>query len=401
MNAEIVSIGTEILLGELVDTNANHIARNLRDIGVNVFFITAVGDNLGRITQTLKQALNRSDLVITTGGLGPTVDDVTREAAAAAVGRELVFQPELLQQIADRFDKFGATMSGNNRRQAYIPQGAIPVENPVGTAPCYIVEDERGTIISLPGVPREMKYLLEHEILPYLRQRVGANIIKARVLRTAGIGESSLDDKIGDLMTSANPTVGLAAHMGQTDIRITARAETEDEADRMLAKMETKVRERVGRHIYGEGQKPVEEAVLELLARLDLKMAIAEAGTGGALRERLAMRPDFEQVVAHSVGYSSLEEIKGMDGFSADDEQEHVNAILAEQLLQDEAVTIALVVTTQKDGTVISVVTQENTHQRIYGYGGDETQAPVWAPTWSLSMAWRMIRELDKKSLQE
>ena len=220
MNAEIVSIGTELLLGEIIDTNSTHIARTLRDIGVNIFYMTSVGDNEQRITDTLKRGLSRSDLIITTGGLGPTVDDVTRQAVAAATNRGLEFHQSLLDQIAERFARFGSRMSENNRQQAYLPENAILIENPVGTAPCYIVESDKGIIISLPGVPREMKFLLSETVIPYLQNKMGdAKIIKALVLKTAGIGESHLDEKIADLMTSANPTVGLAAHIGQTDIR--------------------------------------------------------------------------------------------------------------------------------------------------------------------------------------
>ncbi len=199
MNAEIISIGTELLLGEIVDTNSAHIARRLRDIGLNLYFTTTVGDNRQRIASAISTALDRADVIITTGGLGPTVDDMTRQAVADATGRELVFRQDLLDQIAERFNRFGSRMSENNRQQAYIPAGAIPIENPVGTAPCFIVESERGVVISLPGVPREMKHLLETAVIPYLRDRLGlTEVIKARVLRTAGIGESHIDEAIAD-----------------------------------------------------------------------------------------------------------------------------------------------------------------------------------------------------------
>ncbi|KAB2859734.1 MAG: CinA family nicotinamide mononucleotide deamidase-related protein, partial [Anaerolineae bacterium] len=258
MNAEIIAIGTELLLGEITDTNSTHIARTLRDIGVNLFYVTSVGDNLPRITQSIKLGLSRSDLVITTGGLGPTVDDMTRQAVADATGRPLEFRQDLLDQIAERFRRFGSRMSENNRQQAHIPAGAIPIENPVGTAPCYIVEDEQGIIISLPGVPSEMKFLLSQRVIPYLQEKMGQKgIIKALVLKTAGIGESLIDEKIADLMTYANPTVGLAAHTGQTDIRITARADTEAEADEMITKIEHIVRQRLGDFIYGTGKDPL------------------------------------------------------------------------------------------------------------------------------------------------
>ncbi len=266
MNAEIITIGTELLLGEIVDTNAVHIARRMRTIGLDLHYMTTVGDNLERIARAVDAALDRVTVVITTGGLGPTVDDVTREAVAQATGRRLVLDPDLLASIEAFFARLGRTMSPNNRRQAYIPEGARPIPNPVGTAPGFIVETSRGVVISLPGVPREMQYLLEHTVLPYLRERFHLHgIIKVKVLRTVGIGESEIDARIADLMTSSNPTVGLAAHAGQTDVRITAKAEDEATADRLIALMEARVRERLGNVIYGEGEETVEAVVARLL----------------------------------------------------------------------------------------------------------------------------------------
>lgn len=276
MNAEIITIGTELLLGEIVDTNAVYIARRLRDIGLDLYYMTTVGDNLERIARVVDIALNRANVVITTGGLGPTVDDVTREAVAQATGRRLVLHPELLAQIEAFFRRLGREMKENNRRQAYIPEGAIPIPNPVGTAPGFIVETERGVVICLPGVPREMEHLMEHAVVPYLRERFHLRgVIKVRVLRTVGIGESDIDAAIGDLMTSANPTVGLAAHAGQTDVRITAKAESEEEADRLLEDMARRVYARLGDAIYGEGQETVEEVVARLLHARGWRLAYA------------------------------------------------------------------------------------------------------------------------------
>jgi nicotinamide-nucleotide amidase len=203
INAEIISIGTEILLGEITDTNSVHIARTLRDIGINLYFMTSVGDNEGRITESIRIALSRAQVIITSGGLGPTIDDMTRQGVANATGRDLVFHQDLLDKIAERFTGFRTAMTENNRRQAYLPRDAILVENPVGTAPCFIVEHEGSVIISLPGVPREMKFLLAERIVPFLLERYQLGVIKALNLRAAGIGESALDDLIGkDLLKS-------------------------------------------------------------------------------------------------------------------------------------------------------------------------------------------------------
>ncbi len=389
MNAEIVSIGTELLLGEIVDTNSTHIARMLRDIGVNLYYMTSVGDNHQRITDILKQGLSRSDLIITTGGLGPTVDDVTRQAVADATDSPLEFHQALLDQIADRFRRFGAAMSKNNYQQAYIPQRAIPIENPVGTAPCFIVESANGTIISLPGVPREMKYLLSQRVLPYLQEKMGApTIIKALVLRTAGIGESSLDEKIADLMTNANPTVGLAAHSGQTDIRITARADSEEAADALLAEMEATVQERVGKHIYGKDKEALENAVIMALRQRKLKIATCEVGTSGALQERLLSADGGPAVLALTQEYDTIDEIEGKD---LADIAEH----LAGQALAVSEAAIAIAVITQATGTAIAVTNHTTSRKRAYQFGGEETQAPIWAGSWGLSIAWHMIQRME------
>ncbi len=288
LNAEVVTIGTELLLGEIVDTNAVHIARQLRTIGLDLHYMTTVGDNLERIARVIDIALNRVDVVITSGGLGPTVDDVTREGVAKATGRPLVFSPELFEQIRAFFDRIGRQMSENNRRQAYIPAGAIPVPNPVGSAPAFIVETERGVVISLPGVPREMKYLLETAVLPYLRDRFHLQaVIKTRLLRTVAAGESAIDAAIADLMELTNPTVGLAAHPGQTDIRITAKAPSEEEADALIAPVEAEIRKRLGDVIYGVDEERVEDVVARLLGERGWQVGIAWVGPDCHVVERL------------------------------------------------------------------------------------------------------------------
>lgn len=292
--AEIVTTGTEILLGEIVDTNAAWIAQQLRDIGVNLYYKTTVGDNFGRIVQVISQARSRSNVVIVSGGLGPTVDDVTRHAIAAAAGRELEMHPEALDALKARFARLGAQMTENNLQQALIPQGAILIENPVGTAPGFIVEAETdghfSAVIALPGVPREMKHLMTETVLPYLRGRTGnVGVIARRVLRTIGIGESMIDDRLGELMHGQNPTVGLAAHTAQADVRITARGDSADAAEGMLDKLEAEIRRRIGDNIYSTvpGQS-IEEVVSNELARHKATVAVVEQHAQGALAARLA-----------------------------------------------------------------------------------------------------------------
>lgn len=288
-SAEILTIGTEILLGEIVDTNSAWLARKLRDLNVDVFRTSTVGDNAARIAEVLRETLQRADIILTTGGLGPTVDDPTREAVAQAFGIETVYLPELWEQIVERMQRFGRVPTENQKRQAYIPQGALPIKNPVGTAPAFIVESGSKCVISLPGVPREMEYLAEHEVFPYLRARYHlSGLIKARILHTAGVGESVIDEQIGELETLANPTVGLAAHYGIVDIRITAKAASEHEADALIAGVETDIRQKLGDAIYGADGETLESVVLAALSSRGETLTVVEIGTDGELSRRLS-----------------------------------------------------------------------------------------------------------------
>lgn len=287
-NAEIITIGTEILLGEIVDTNAQYLARCLRDNGIDLFRTTSVGDNPERIALAIQEGMGRSTIIITTGGLGPTVDDPTRAAVALAIGVPTEFRLDLWDQIQARFKRYGRIPTENNRRQAFIPQGAIPVENPVGTAPSFIVEIDGRAIIALPGVPSEMEYLMQHAVIPYLRERYELrSMIKARVLHTAGVGESLIDDQIADLESLSNPSVGLAAHSGQVDVRITAKAETETQADKLIAEVEQILRQRLGDWIYGADQETLEHVALAALTAKGWRVAVVEAGLRGELSRRL------------------------------------------------------------------------------------------------------------------
>ena len=288
-NAEIVAIGSELLLGQIVDTNSAWMAQRLTELGVNLFYKTIVGDNPERMESVIGRALDRSDVVITGGGLGPTQDDLTREIIAKVTGRELVLDRYLRDQIEHRFQRRGLIMTPNNERQAYIPQGALPVENPNGTAPSFIVEDPRGVIFALPGVPFELKWLFDNELVPYLRKKfdLGETIVY-RVLKVAEIGESSVDDRIGDLIAnSSNPTVGVLAHPGQVDVRIAAKAETADAAMQLIAPVEEQVRTLLGRHVFASDDDTMEDVVGRLLSEKGVTVAVYEDLTAGLVTERL------------------------------------------------------------------------------------------------------------------
>jgi len=289
MHAEIISIGSEILLGELVDTNSAAIAKKLQAIGMPLRHISAVGDDLALVVAAIRQGLARSDVLITTGGLGPTVDDLTREAMAQAVAKPLVFDEALLAQIEARFRRFGRTMSDNNRRQAYRPEGSQVIENPVGTAPCFIVEQPGRIAICLPGVPREMEYLMDAAVLPFLRQRLQlTGIIKSRALKVAGMGESLVDEQVGDLEALVNPAVGLNAQAGVVLIRVTATAGSVEAADRLIAPVEAAIRERLGESVFGADADTLEAVVLAELGRRGATLAVLESGSGGRLAGKLA-----------------------------------------------------------------------------------------------------------------
>ena len=267
-SAEIITIGTEILLGEIVDTNTRYIARTLRGMGVDLYRTITIGDNVERIAEAIRHSMQRSEIVITTGGLGPTVDDPTREAVAKAAGVELEFREDLWEQVATVISRYGRKPSENQKRQAYVPRGALGIQNPVGTAPCFIVETEHNAVISLPGVPNEMEYILHESVIPYLQNRFDLNeIIKIRVLHCAGLGEGMIDEKIADLETLSNPTVGLAAHTGVVDIRIAAKAKNDAEADAMIAEIESQARERLGDVIFGADEDKLEDVVLNTVAK--------------------------------------------------------------------------------------------------------------------------------------
>lgn len=386
MRAEIISIGTELLLGEIVDTNAAWLAQQLAAAGVDVFFRTTVGDNAGRIAEAVSLALGRADIVITTGGLGPTVDDVTREGIALASGRDLVMDESLLAQIRERFAKWNTRMSENNVRQAYLPRGATPIPNPVGTAPAFVVERDGRHVFTLPGVPREMKYLTETRVLPWLRERVGdERIILSKTLRTCAVGESLIDSKIADLETSPNPTVGLAAHPGQTDIRITVKATTRPEAERMIREMEARVRDRLGDWIYGEGTETIEEVVARLLAARNWRAALVETNTRGIIADRLRATPEGARVIP---GVMLLDRVDPIDEATA--------KMLADDFREKSETEIALAVVSTMEAsedlygentgrTAMAVATAATTTSRAYTVGG----------TGELAQNWTAVRALD------
>lgn len=396
VNGELISIGTEILLGEITDTNSVYLARSLRDIGINVFYMTSVGDNRQRIANVIREAMQRSNLVITCGGLGPTVDDMTRQAVADATDRGLEFHQNLYDQIAERFNSFRSKMTENNRQQAFLPAGAITIENPVGTAPSFAVEHNGSIVISLPGVPREMKFLMTEKVIPMLKERFDLGIIKARVLHTAGIGESMLDDLIGrELLEASNPTIGLAAHNGPIDVRITAKADSVAEADAMIATVEAVLRKRIGKYVYGADAETLDDVLTATLAAQNAGVAVIDAGLNGALIATLG-----ETVVSSSV-YDSPDELRAALNMPDATLRQLTEAASAD-LATKTGAAITIVVASRPDieesadsseSTSVSVRMGETVRTRVYGFGSKSDLVRSWIKTWSLAQAWWLLRD--------
>lgn len=291
MNAEIIAIGSELLLGQIIDTNTSSIARRLAENGISVVRTTAVGDDFDRMKEVIKEGISRSQIIITTGGIGPTEDDLTREAVAEVFNRPLVFQPPLMEQIEAIFKRRGFQMTQNNRKQAFIPEGAIPVENPKGTAPGFMLEYQNGIIISIPGVPSEMEYLMDNTVIPFIRDKfkIAGQVILFKVLRACGLGESAIGDQIKDLMKeSKNPLVGTLASVGDIRIRITGEGGSPEEAAILIQRMEEEIRGRLGILIYGVNDETLHGNLVKELQRLNLSVAVVEHFTGGIISQKLS-----------------------------------------------------------------------------------------------------------------
>jgi competence/damage-inducible protein CinA-like protein len=371
-SAEIVTIGTEILLGEIVDTNTRYIARVLRGMGVDLYRTITIGDNTERIAEAIRGSMKHAEIVITTGGLGPTVDDPTREAVALAVGVETEFREELWEQVVAVISRYGRKPSENQRRQAYVPKGALGITNPVGTAPCFIVETERNAVISLPGVPNEMEYILHESIVPYLQKRFDlTEIIKIKILHCAGLGEGTIDEKISDLETLSNPTIGLAAHTGVVDIRIAAKAKNESEADEMIAKIESDVRQRLGDVVFGADEDRLEEAALNAVASRGWTLTAIESGLDGRLARK----------IPHTASLPDLNSESLMD------------ALRAARAESQTDVALGVIASVENRTADVALITPRGEKTHHISYGGPPRSVPRWAV--NLALDWLRRRARD------
>lgn len=297
MTAEIISVGAELLLGQIVDTNAVYLSQKLADLGVEIRRRSTVGDDRRQIADTVREALSRVDLVLLTGGLGPTPDDVTAAGIADAFGLTLVRHPEAEKWLTDLLLQRGITPSPTLLKQAELPEGSDWLPNPVGTAPGVWMEREGKIVVAMPGVPTEMEAMFEREVIPRLQKRLSGKVLRWRVLRFSGIGESALTDRLGDLMRSENPTLGTLVKPGEVWLRLTAKGQTEEEANSLLDEMEAKVRERVGEWLIAVGDEPIEVLVGERLKALGLTIATAESVTGGLVCSTLINVPGSSEYV--------------------------------------------------------------------------------------------------------
>lgn len=311
MKGEIIAVGTELLLGNIVNTNAQYLSQKLAELGIDVYYHLVVGDNLSRVVDTVKNSLERSDLIITSGGLGPTNDDLTKEAVSKALGLELLPNNEAINRIKSYFESSGRKMPECNLKQGYVPEGGRIIENDNGTAPGIIIEKGGKTVIMLPGPPKELKPMFDKSVIPYLEKRTSSTI-KSKILRVIGIGESAVEELLKNIFNEqSNPTIAPYAKDGEVHLRITAKTEETWIADKMIEDMEAKVREILKENIYGCDDETLEEVVVRMLLEKGKTLSIAESCTGGSVAGRLTEVPGVsESFLCGVVTYSNEAKMK-------------------------------------------------------------------------------------------
>lgn len=292
MKAEVLTIGDELLRGEIVDSNKSHLSDRLLQLDIETRFHASVADDPPDMTDAFRRAARRSDVVLVSGGLGPTRDDLTVEVLAETFGRPLVLHEPSLRALEEFFSRFGRTMAPNNAKQAWFPEGAEVLLNPIGTAPGCLLEVENTLFFCMPGVPRELHRMLDEQVLPRITQRQpGGGVVRATLLRTFGIGESNLDNELADVAKDGDVSLGFRTSFPDNYLRPVVRAATAEEAETLLARTCATIRERLGAMIYGEGDETLEAVTGGLLAERGLTLAVAESCTGGLLAERITAVP--------------------------------------------------------------------------------------------------------------
>lgn len=295
MNAEILAVGTELLLGDIANTNAQFLSKELSALGIDVFFHSVVGDNQNRLKSALELAFSRSDIVITTGGLGPTYDDLTKETASELLGAKLILNEEALKRIKAFFERIGRQMVVSNEKQALLPTGCVPFQNDCGTAPGFGLKKDGKVLMMLPGPPREMTEMFSKSAKPFLAE-LSDSVMLSKEIRVFGIGESSCEEKIKDLTECKNPTLAPYAKSGEVLLRITAKANSLEEAENLIKPMADEVISRLKPYIYGVNVSSLQEVLVHLLLEKGKKIAVAESCTGGLLAKRITEISGASQV---------------------------------------------------------------------------------------------------------
>ena len=313
MKAEIITVGTEILLGDILNTNCRYLSRELAAMGIEMYYQITVGDNEERLLKTLEESLNRSDIVICTGGLGPTEDDITKEVCARYFGYELELHKPSLDAMIERFKHMNRVPTKNNEKQAYFPKEAYILKNDNGTAPGCIMEKEGKMIVVLPGPPREMESMFENYVKPYL-SKLTDDVIESEVLRIIGVGESKVENDILDIIDSqTNPTIATYAKGYECTLRITAKAKSVEEAKELIKPMSDEMKRRFGQSLYATGETSIEEVVSKMLVENNLKIAVAESCTGGMVSASLINYPGISSVFMEGcVTYSNEAKMKSL-----------------------------------------------------------------------------------------
>lgn len=359
MTGEIIFTGTELLLGQILNTNAQLLQQELSALGIDLYYQITVGDNLQRCAAAIKQATGRADLVIIGGGLGPTEDDISREALAEALQLELIQEPTALTVVRRFFAQRGIPVSENNLKQALVPTGGMVVDNPVGTAPGIILEREGKTYILVPGPPHEFIMMVREKIIPFLRGKLAGRVglIKSRVLKFCGIGESLLDEKLSDLLKSGNPTLAPTAKFSEVHLRITAKARDLARAEEMIEAMEVKVRERLGSYIFGVDDETLPGAVARIIREKGKTVATVEDFTGGQLSFNLSSPCEADDIFVAGLvikDYKNLEEKTGFRWGDVPDDlgerAKHLASVLRKKFNSD--IGVAVTAERSKKGSV-------------------------------------------------
>jgi nicotinamide-nucleotide amidase len=311
--AEILAVGTELLMGQTANTNAQYISERLPDAGIGVYYHSVVGDNPERVKEALRLALSRCDLVVMTGGLGPTKDDLTKETVAEVMNRRLMLDKEAIENLRNIFSRLNRPMTENNLKQAYMPEGSIIIRNNNGTAPGCIIEEQNKIVIMLPGPPSEMKPMLEETVIPYLEKRSDVRIV-SRFLRIFGIGESAMEDLIKDLIENqSNPTIAPYVKEGEVTIRITASYPKDGAYEDIIFPIEQEIKKRLGKKVYSSEDKGLSETVADMLIRSGTTIAIAESCTGGLISSMLTEIPGVSRVFNRGIiSYSNESKVQNL-----------------------------------------------------------------------------------------